>query len=337
MNKIIYYICSCMIATLISCSNRKDSTILISPDKFIKSETLEGQTISFDTIPGIVGSVIPVDSLYFCYLFRSDNYLMVTDRDFNILGYTAHRGGGPGEVSQISFLYGKILKDADFCVLDPNKRMVYGCYLDNWNQLVPKLDLSLDSNIPTPLYLQEMNDGKYLMAYMDYEYGLYTYDPCNNSISYWPIGLDLPEEKKYDISCGRGMSYNKANDIAAEFYSSLPVLILHNGEGEVVRIIQYADMPLLNSLTDDSPIMIEDVWLTDNCIFTLLGDGCIPADTDGGKPILVTDYKGNPIVRLNIKQASSFSIDEEYHRLITVNSDEDENIAVYNLPTWLVL
>ena len=333
----IIFICSCIIALCYSCNDKNAQTINTRSELFHKAETLDGRHVEFDTIPGVVGLLTPVDSLYFCYLYDSEHYIMITDRDFNILGYTARKGGGPGEVIQISTLFGNILKNTDFAVLDPNKRTVYGCDLNHWNDMTPRLELATVTDVPTPLYLQELKNGKYLMAPMDYQYGLYTYDQAVDSVYHWPIGPDLPENKKHYISSGRRFAYNQTNDIVAEYYSVLPLLILHNVNGDVVRIFQYDDMPRWENIDGDSENLISGICLTDNCIFTLLGDCDSTGDPKDIQSVLVTDYEGHPVVRLNIKPAYSISIDKDYRRLIAVNPDEDENITIYDIPDWIVL
>lgn len=326
------YIYIILVLICVSCNNNNVTTVRVFSDDFINVETLKGKDIELDTIPGICGCVIPIDSLYFCYLYRSDNYLMITDRDFNIKGYTAHRGSGPNEVSQISFLYGNILNDARFAVLDIDKRTVYGGNLDNWTNFDSKLNLTMQKDIPAPIYLQQLNNGKFLMAHMDFEYGLFTYNQIDDTVDYWPVGLELPENKKYEISSGRGLTYNRANDIVAEYYSILPILILHGADGDVLRTIQYADMPRLENLNEDSPSMIKDICLTDNYIYALWG-GCDSGSCNKDESsIYITCYSGNPIACLIIKQASTISIDEENHRLIAVNPNAENNITVYNLP-----
>lgn len=337
MKKTVGYVLSCVIVTMfISCKGLNEESIIVKTDDFTDKETLLGEEIEFDSIFGVCGCVIPVDSLYICYLYQSDNYLMVTDCEFNILGFTAHRGSGPGEVSQISSLYGHILKNTDLAVLDPNKRAVYGSDIYNWSNLTLKLDLS-DTDVPTPLYLEELNNGKYLMAHLNYEYGLYAYDRKDGSVDYWPVGLNLPDNKKYDISCSRGMEYNRTNDIIVEYYPVLPVLILHDAEGNVLRKLQYADMPEMDDLDEDSPNLIESAWLTDNYIFTLLGYDNQSEDPDAMQKIAVTDYCGNPVVSFNIKPANFISVDVSNRRLIAVNPDAENSITIYRIPDRIYL
>ncbi len=311
--------------------------VRVNSNDFINVEALDGRDVEFDTIPGVCGSVIPVDSLYFCYLYRSDNYLMVTDRDFQIKGYTARKGYGPNEVSQISFLYGNILNGVDIAVFDPDKRIVFGSNRDQWEELTPQLNLSDQYDVPAPLCLLELGSGKYLMAHWDYEYGLHTYDRADDSVDNWPLGIDLPGDKKYEISSGRGMVYSRSNDIVAEYYSVLPILILHGTDGDVLRVLQYADMPRWSDFNENSSSIIEDVCLTDNCIFTLLGGDNRYDDTDVVSSIVITDYNGITTGCLEIDRANTISIDEYCRRLIAVNPNADNNIRVYELPSWIVL
>lgn len=321
----------------ISCIDKNEYSVRVNIEDFLHTESLEGTDIELDTIPGICASVVPVDSLYFCYLFKSDNYLMVTDRDFNILGYTAHIGAGPGDVSQISFLYGKILKNVEMAVLDVNKSEVLGCNLGNWGLLTPRLGASSLAGLPAPLYLLQLNNGNYLSAPLDYEYGLYSLDITDGRVEEWPVGIDLPDDKKYAITSSRWVSYNPSKDIVVEYYSVLPILILHNADGEVIKHIQFGDMPKFDDINENSPFLIADICLTDKYIFILLENNDQSDLLDEVSVILATDYDGRPVGSFTIKAATSISIDASCKRLIGVNPNAEHNITVYDLPHWLKL
>ena len=96
-------------------------------------------------------------------------------------------------------------------------------------------------------------------------------------------------------------------------------------------------MPRWENIDGDSENLISGICLTDNCIFTLLGDCDPTGDPKDIQSVLVTDYEGHPVVHLNIKPAYSISIDKDYRRLIAVNPDEDESIIIYDIPDWIVL
>lgn len=298
---------------------------------FPETVELTGATVAFDTIQGSIGVVQLVDSSYYCWMYGSDNFIMKTDRDFNIRNFTCRKGEGSGEVTGISATYGDILADGSPGVVDPYRYLLYRIDEDRNDSLSVVGDFGVLIDRILPRDILQITDTEYVIVPATYDYGLVSYSEGSDSLIRWPLGYDFgPVETPVQyITAMRAVDLNRKRGVIGEIYGGLPLLILHDMSGKVFRRITYGPVPEISSLNAASNDPFTDIKLTDNHIYILYRES---PDADSSH-ILVTDYDGNPVVRLIVAPTYTFEIDPDKRRIICVTPRPEEgNLTVYPIP-----
>lgn len=292
---------------------------------------LSAQNATFDTIPGVIGMVQKSDSSYFFYLYRSDHCLMETDSDFNIRGFAAKIGEGPHEVRGVAPVYGDILNSGATGFLDPYTFVLYRLSDSLPRQAVEVVDFAGDLAQYQPLYSFSTSDSTYVIVPGIYQYGLIGYNAASHTIDTWPVGytaFDTENPVKH-ITSFRDAAFNKKHGIIAETYGKLPLLILHNTNGDITSMLAYGDLPDIDTLQEDDPDPFAAIKLTDNNIYILYRDN----DEAPRNDILVIGYDGTLIATLGVDAAYTFEVDPDCRRIICINpNDDDAAVKFYSIP-----
>lgn len=314
---------------LMSCSEQ-DKRVAIK--SFPEPIVLQPSVVSFDTIPGVFGKAQAVDSSYLFFLYNSDHHLMVTDTDFNIKKFVAKKGEGPNEVLAIPAVYGDILDDDRPGILD---RYAYKLYAmpdsGGSGRLELIQDFSKDLKDIDPRFALQLDSANYAIVQGINRYGIIGYNSTTSARHEWPLGEETldNENPTTEISFCRDIDFNKKRQIVAEMYGILPVLILHNFDGSINKVISYGKIPAIDQINEDTNDPFGGIKLTDDYIYVLY----CPEAGGSYETILVMGYDGNPVASLKIDPAMTFEIDEANGRIIAVNPmDEDSSVKYYTLP-----
>lgn len=320
-----------LILLLAGCNSPAGNKIRVS--EFADAIELEGTAVEFDSIAGIEGAVSVIGDKYLFFLYESDNMLVETDSDFSPLSYRFHIGQGPNEVAVISGQYGFITGDSAISVFDPHKLCIVSSSLD---EPVEYSTLDLDRRIKkySPRSVIRLDNGKYIAIKGMSLYGLIEFLNNGDSVKEWPLGLDFLNSDRVNdkVTTGRDMSYNRTNHLIGEIYAALPFVILHDEEGDIIRIIQTADFQGIETVTDETEDAIRAICLTDDYIWAL----CPDTDNPAKNHLLVIGYDGTGIADIIIDEAYSFDIDEANRKVIAVNPNDEITVKTYPLPPRLL-
>jgi len=302
--------------------------------EFPKAIALEGENVVFDTIPGVVGEVYVSDGEYLFYLYASDHFIMVTDSTFHIKGYLGRQGQGPHDILGVSGPFGQRTPDGGVMMYDSYAIKLYEGNHNVSDEVHVVADLSTNMIGYAPRAIIRLSDGKFVGVRGNFKYGLVAYANGDGQVVEWPIGDWLADDKQIIpvVVSHRALHYNPVRKIVGEIYGSIPLVILHDESGLVVKMLLFEEnMPSLSALDDDAPDYFRSIKLTNNYIYLLQGDD---AENEYSR-LMVLDYDGVPQADLHIAKASTFDVDTVARKVIAVNpnSDDDgENVRVYELP-----
>lgn len=315
--------------SLIGCRLEKSSD---NNSRFAHEITLDGDSVMIDTIAGVVGAVRAYDDSYILFLYDSDNFLMIADSTFTPVAYSAPKGQGPSEVQWVTSEYGYPCGRDSFHVFDPYSKRLYrtdlsGAPLDE--VFTPGESLIAAS----PRALLPMSDGHFAGLYGTSRYGMFDYDPENDSINIWPVGVEELEAKKdertnYSVTSLRSMAYEPTRKLVGEIYGKIPVAVIHNEDGSVYGVIRSGDMPDIDLIKEEDKEEYHHIRMTTNYIYLLHGDAeC---------SIIAYDYDLKPVAKMSIRPASHFDVDAGRRRFVAVDPNSDStNIMVYPIPEFI--
>lgn len=313
----------------VSCAKDSDDNITVIKDYPI-STILTGHEVDFDSISGIPGCVsIMGDNLLF-FQYESDNLIMETDSSFTPLRYIFPIGQGPNEMIAISGDFGDIIGNNSIGAFDPFSYKIVEYRHDDFTKYIThKFDNQLKEY--SPRCAIRLQSGEYVSLKGLNQFGIVAFDSCGNNIHEWPVGLNIIDNStiraNHVISSVRDMSYNSSKKIIGEIYGVLPYIILHNLDGSINSVLKIGNGSDISSIDEYTPKIINSLRLTDNNIYAL----CNHPDNEEKSVILIIDYYGNGVARLEIDQAYSFCIDIRHHRIVTVNPNAEYPVRVYSL------
>lgn len=319
-----------LILLLAGCNSPAGNKIRVP--EFADTIELEGTAVEFDSIAGIEGAVNVIGDRYLFFLYESDNMLVETDSDFSPLSYRFHTGQGPNEVAAIAGQFGFITGDSAISVFDPHKLCIVSSSIA---RPVEYSTLDLDKQVRTfrPRSVVRLDNGKFIAVKGMNQYGTVGFLNDGSPVEEWPLGLDFLDSERINdkVTSGRDISYNRTNHTVGEIYSALPFVILHDEDGNIIRVIQTADFHGIETVTDETEDAIRAIRLTDDYIWAL----CPDTDNPAKNHLLVIGYDGTGIADLLIDEAYSFDIDEANRKIIAVNPNEEITVRTYPLPTRL--
>ena len=276
--------------------------------------------------PLVVGAVKPIQSGYMMYLYDNDNLMCLTDTSFNITMMVVPKGSGPTDLTGIAGKFGQDLGSGDsiLSVFDPYKSAVYTLNINN-GALRKHIQFPNIMSKYAPYSVTKLKNGEFISPRGDFKYGMIAYNPENNEVKEWPIGLDdidinRPEEAHVSL---RAYDYNEDSGLIAEIYGLIPTIVVHDEMGNIVRTITITGLP---TTSKDSADYFRDICMTDEYIWVLCGD----PDVEDSSFVVVLTHTGDPIISYEIRPTQNIALDLSGSMLITVNPNIDEhNIAVY--------
>lgn len=330
MSRIIQIFSTSVIAIslLISCSGEDGKEVHVSLDAFPGAVELAGDTLRLPSDSIFVpGAIAPVDGGYLVFLYDNPCFLAAVDSSFTSMSMLAPKGEGPGELSGVSSFGQPVGQDGEVAIYDPYSQTMYSCrpFVSPELNLLERLPESASSYSSGRIL--RLNSGKYVTPRGDFRYGMIAFAPSDTAVTEWPLGIAVndPEHPKSNHMSLRGIAYEPDRGVVAEIYGGIPSVILHDENGDIVRVIT------LDELRRDDPEAdcINKVCLTRDRIWMLYGDD----DIDSDYTVFVTDYEGTPIGRIRINPTSTMEIDEARGQLLTVDPNNDEaNIVAYPIP-----
>jgi hypothetical protein len=315
---------------MVSCSKSAESDVEVDFGKFPEAKSLAGEvrTIECDDVY-VPGALAVTDSGYMVYLYDSEYFISVTDTAFRQQRLIAHKGQAPGEVTAVSGSFGRPLDDSGLLsVYDPHAVKMYGYQSGGDGALQEVMAFPTDFAAYAPLSVVRLKTGSYAAPRGDFRYGMVMYDPATSATTLCPTGLKTVDETKplADHVSMRDMSYSARNGIVAEIYGSMPVVVLHDETGAVVRTITVKSIEPQKKEYDRLSDVFRSVALTDDLIWLLYGD----EELMDCAHVLAMSYEGEPRAHYVIKPTSVITIDEKRGLIIAVNPNaDDEAIVTY--------
>jgi hypothetical protein len=315
---------------MVSCEKSDNEDVNISYTTFPKSQKLSGtiRTIDRDDVY-IPGKIAVTDNGYMVFLYDSDHFISVLDKNFKEISVIAPKGEGPGEVVGVSGTFGqKLDKNGLLSVYDSYKFKLYGYNPESGKSLQEVISFPSDFSSYAPINVIKLANGCYVSPRGDFKYGMIMYNPSNSETSLWPIGIaDINEQNPdYSVVSLRDVDYSEKNGIIAEIYGSTPIVILHNEDGKIVRTIKIEGIDATNKDDNRLSDVFKNVVLTDKYIWLLYGD----SDLSQENHVLVLSYDGTPIADYIIQSTSEIDVDYTNKLLIAVDpNNEDANIMTY--------
>lgn len=316
---------------LVSCKNNDSNIVRVVDYQY--TFTLAGEPISFDSILAVPGSVEVVGDEYVFFIFDHPNLLMKTDTDFRPIATFMPRGNGHGEMNFIGGEFGRINGNDGIAAYDPSKMHIVEVGANG--EFVGITTFPDEFNSLSMRSVRLMDNGRYAGVRNLHHYGMGCYDPQSHEVQIWPNGLGILDDGTLNtvISGNHNFRYNASRHLLAEKYAALPYVIIRDEDGNVIRILQLDDMMSLDDISTKKPCYVQSLRLTDDYIY-IAG----PSDeTNNSGELLVIDYEGNGIAKLNIGAINEFAIDEKNKRLITVSPNSDPAVMSYSLDEmpWL--
>lgn len=322
-----------MIVGMSSCVNKCESPASIIFGSIEESRLLEGDTL--DTLLDdiyILGDVAVIDDGYVFYQYDSDCFLLYFNPDTGRQVPFAVKGEGPGEITSVSGTFGQALDSSgSFTVFDPNKSKLFSCSRANDFTLEERCAYPSGFKKYVPFNILVLKNGKYVSPRGDFKYGMVAYDSQSGDVMEWSLGYEFDdlEHPDGDIVSSRSVSYSPKNGLVAETYGKLPVVILHDEEGDISGLVRYkpSDAPV-----SGESMTIHDTALTDNLMWIL----CSDPDAEVNSIVYVLNYEGNEVACFEITPSITITIDVERRKLIAVNPNNDgANAISYTLPVNL--
>ena len=318
----------CLFLIFVSCHRNEGKNTLTVDFSEFPTENVDSLhiTVHPDSIY-LIGSIKSIPDGYMMYIYDKENAYLITDKTFKYMMETVHKGESPEEVRSGGTKYGQVLDtNGNVAISDPYKHTFYA--LDTKTGILGKLiDFPQEFSRYSPSKSVKIKDGSFVSPRGDFQYGLVSFNPETDQVYQWPVGIeDIDTEHPISSHVSmRVIDYNQKNGIIAEIYGELPFIVLHNENGEIVKIITLKGTPRESKEGYD---FIGDLKLTDDYIIVLWGD----TEIDNENTILFMSYDGKPIKQIKIQPAQSFDFDEEFNRILTTNTEwEDTNLIIYNL------
>lgn len=316
--------------SIVSCDNRGKHVEYLSFENFPMTQTLVGDTIDpYLEDVCVLGKVAVIKDGYVFYKYDSDSCLLYFNPDSGEQISFAPKGGGPEEVSGVSG-YGQLYdQERSLYVFDPYKFQLYS------SDKPKNFKLDLMCSFPeefskfSPWQTILLKNGTLVSPRGDNNYGMVCYNPETQKVDEWPLGYDFQDtdHPERDLVSIRRIGYSPANGLLAETYGTLPVIILHNEDGTINKLLQYRQ----DTSEGESPLDIESVLsiaMTKKHIWLLYGKPL----SENHSNIYVYGYDGTPVADLEISPATSIAIDEERRKLIATNPNNEANAIVYKIP-----
>lgn len=332
IRKIAVGMCCLSIFVALNSCNKEKNEVNVTVHSFPKTETLKGTPKSIsDSVVRVLGNVEIAGDSYIFYQYNNPNYLLATDKQFKTITEFAPKGEGPDEVNNVSLLYGQDLGNGLLSVFDSKAKKMYGADSKSGYRLVEVENFTdTDFNV---WRIAKMKNGTYVGARGDYRYGLMAIGPDYN-VTEWPIGYEFedPMSPLEEHMSMRDLAYNAERGILGEIYGSLPVVILHDESGKVVKTITYNGFKETKDEDGSLPDCFVSIRLTSDYIWILKGD----EDVDATSEIFVFDYDGNPVASLAIPYAQTMTVDEATNRILAIDANQEENnVIIYEIPDFL--
>lgn len=321
-----------LIAIITACSS--SGTEEVDFCEFPKTVTLEGKAIILpDDECRVLGMADVVDDGYIYFSYDRPCALSASDKDFTQFNDFARKGQGPGEVSGVSPLFAVNPSNGCFTVYDPYLMKMYETSFDSDLALKELISFPDEYKRYSPSQVVKLKNGSYVGARGDFNYGMVLYNPDSCAVAEWPLGadFDLNAPVSDEVSM-RAISYNLHRGIIGEIYGTLPIVILHDENGDIVGKYNYSGYSQHTDPDNSIADCFMDLELSDSYVWLLFGD---PDESDVSR-VFTLDYEGNPIAEFIISPTYSIAIDEQERRLLSINPDiEDGNLTIYDLPDFL--
>lgn len=137
--------------------------------------------------------------------------------------------------------------------------------------------------------------------------------------------------KELDISSLKGASHLLSQDIAtynekvgktAVAYFSFPILLIRDGDGNIMKEIKFGELPqYTRENMEDAPLYVLDIKCDEDNIYLLYDDPKYKSKMS----ILVFDWNGNPKERLWIKRSVAFTINK--NMILAINEDIKQGVC----------
>lgn len=324
------------LATLAGC-DRKPHEVIV--EKFPAEYSLRGKGIdSLNRFAGMYGISVAGDK--FIGVRKSTKFFLVFDKDFHPLDEILPKGHGHNEF--MSPLYcGQFEQEGNreyVYVLERGQRKLYKISLsDDKEDPECLVDIPLRMDLD-PSFLFRLNDSVCIgtncvrnnpfVVLNTKTWNLRTFEPT--------FSFNGNEEDLFVQSQNTG-TYSAKQGRVSVAYFNLPQMDIRSADGDLLRTVVY-ERKLSPSEMDCENLKDYFGWVTssDKYIYAKY-DGDERKAAEGRTWIMVFDWEGAPVCRMEIDASVHFAVDEKNGRIISLNEDDTKFVASeYRLPDTLL-
>jgi len=330
-------LCAVFAVAILAGCKRQASQVIV--EKFPVEYSLKGKGIdSLNHFAGIYSISVAGDK--FVGLRKSKKFFLVFDEDFHLLNELLANGHGHNEFQSPRYCE-QFVKEGNkefIYVLERNQRKLYKIPLSDTDNE----DYECVVNIPLqlglmPSYLFLLNDSICIGTNNMGNNPFFVLNTRNRELQTYEPTFDFNgnAEEVFMLSQNTG-TYSEERGRVAVTYFNLPQMDLRSEDGHLLRTIVYKRKVSPSEINSET---LKDYfgWVTstDNYIYAKY-DGDEQKTAEGRTWIMVFDWEGVPICRMEIDASVNFAVDEKNHRLISLNEDDTKFVASeYALPDML--
>lgn len=323
------------LATLAGCERQPHEVFV---EKFPAEYSLQGKGIdSLNRFAGMYGISLAGDK--FVGVRKSTKFFLVFDKDFHLLNEILPKGHGHNEFMSPRYC-GQFEKEGNreyVYVLERDQRKLYKISLSDDKEdheclvdIPQRLDLD-------PSYLFRLNDSVCIGTNCVRNNSFVVLNTRNWDLrAFEPTFSFNGNEDEVFVQSQNTGTYSARRARVAVAYFNLPQMDIRSVDGQLLRTVVYERKLSPSEIDSENP---KDYfgWVssTDNYIYAKY-DGDEQKAAESRTWIMVFDWDGAPVCRMEIDASVNFAVDERNGRIISLNEDDTKFVASeYQLPNTL--
>lgn len=324
-----------LLTSFLVCCKKQAPEVIVKD--FPAEYALHGEGI--DSLNRYAGMyMIAVAGDKFVCMRNSAKFFLVFDSDFHLQKEFLAKGHGHNEFQSPRYC-GQYIKEGDkesIFVLERDQQKLFKIPLSGAEDFECVVDMHQHTDL-MPSYLFRLSDTVCIGANNLEDNPFFVLNTRNWKAQTFDTAYPF-EGNEADVfaqSQNTG-TYSPAKSRVAITYFNLPQMDIRSAEGRLLRTIFYKNKVLPSELdSEDLKDYFGWVTSTDNYIYAKY-DGDEQKAAEGKTWILVFDWEGAPVCRMEIDASVNFTVDEKNGRLISLNEDDTEFVAsAYVLPDIL--
>ncbi len=324
-----------IISLLICGCTKRIATPYHIVEQFPTEQRLEGEPIpQLDDCLGII-DIGTAGSFLICKEHKTTYHFAIYDSVFRKIGHWGRRGRGAGEYLAPIY-YGQCEMAAGLVRIFLWERILQELYTVDIIDTTDSTGLKLSSKFSIPrgsklepriLVRKDENTFFGVSDWMDCRFFSCDSTFRNPAIASPVFAFDNPIAHEICQSC-YGVKPDKTRIAIA--YFNMPQIDIRTSDGTIVRTVFWDRIRPPQELDPDNlATYCYKADADDRFVYVLCDDP--DSETSGRNSILVFDWDGTPVAKYSILRASSFAVDKQRRRIITVNMNQTNSL--YSIPT----